>query len=185
MGDLPRLMQRLEGECINKTLGYEVHRHVHLMGGLADFAKVHPPDLVTEVLTAVRESMLEEGYMSSMEMHSSGPVPIEEWFDEETQELPEFQAWDDVNGGWLIPEEVIKARAVEIDWVHKNKVYEKRTIAEAKAKGAEIIPLLWIDTNKGDDVRIKYRSRLVGIEKKRKNNGGVTNRTSTARCAVV
>ena len=43
-----------------------------------------------------------------------------------------------------------EARLLELDWIKKEKVYDYRTRAEAEKKGIKPIPLIWVDTNKGD-----------------------------------
>ena len=80
------------------------------------------------------------------------------------------QYWDDVNGGWLEPEFVQKARKEELDWVKKQGVY---TVVDEntcwKETGKAPITLKWVDTNKGDDEKKNYRSRLVVREIKAKS----------------
>jgi len=51
-----------------------------------------------------------------------------------------------------------------MDFFKKRGVYRKVLRIEAIKKGAKIIKLKWIDTNKGDTENPNYRSRLVGME---------------------
>eukprot|EP00971_Amphidinium_carterae_P171872 3407596-Amphidinium_carterae.1 len=37
----------------------------------------------------------------------------------------EFAFWDDVHGGWLNKEGVLAARRLELDYMHKHRIYEK------------------------------------------------------------
>ena len=168
MTSLPELANILEGECSNQKPGREWHQHIHLIGGIARKAQVHPPRMVRAVLKALKTAMQREGHVSSVECHSSGPVPIEPSIPDEL-----WAAWDDVNGGPLKPDKVKTARKAELEWLHEQQVYTQRTIAEAKeVTGKPPIKLLWIDTNKGDDQREHYRSRLVVREVRSKGEEG-------------
>ena len=81
--------------------------------------------------------------------------------------------WDDVHGGWLDPAKVQEARKTELEWIHKQGVYEQRTIQERKeVTGLPPIRLLWIDINKGDNDHPNYRGRLVVREKRGKGESG-------------
>ena len=74
-------------------------------------------------------------------------------------------AWDDITGSELDAEKVAAARAEEIDYIHKMKLYEKVTIDGCyKKTGKGPISVRWIDINKGDAQSPNYRSRLVARE---------------------
>ena len=74
-------------------------------------------------------------------------------------------AWDDVSGAELDPAAVKKARAEEIDYVHKMSLYTKVPVEECcKKTGRAPITVRWIDINKGDKKDPNYRSRLVARE---------------------
>ena len=45
----------------------------------------------------------------------------------------------------------MKREKVELDWLHRHGVYVQHQASERT--GAKPIRLLWIDTNKGDDVK--------------------------------
>ena len=79
----------------------------------------------------------------------------------------ERHCWDDVKGGWLPLAEVEKARRLEMQYIHDMKLYKKVSKAEAVKKNKVIIPVKWVDTNKGTDQAPVYRSRLVAKEIKR------------------
>eukprot|EP00959_Pyramimonas_sp_CCMP1952_P201814 4220142-Pyramimonas_sp.AAC.1 len=81
--------------------------------------------------------------------------------------------WDDVNGGWLDPVMVREARKCEVDWLRRQEVHEKRPLQECReVTRANPIKLFWIDTNKGDNERSNYRSRIVVREKRGKGEEG-------------
>ena len=71
-----------------------------------------------------------------------------------------FSFRDDVNGGWLKTDKVDEAREVESDLLHNRGGYVSawnlRVLGEHRSKP---IRRLWIDTNKGGDVKENYRSR--------------------------
>ena len=78
-----------------------------------------------------------------------------------------LQAWDDVTGKDLDPARVVEARNEEVAYIHKSNLYTKVPRAKAKALGAKVISVRWIDINKGDTDCPNYRSRLVAREIKR------------------
>ena len=76
---------------------------------------------------------------------------------------------DHVNGGYLDPVKVRKARDEEMEFVHKYKIYEK--VSLKSSKGKKIIRVRWVDTNKGaGKEEDNYRSRLVAMEINRSPN---------------
>ena len=86
---------------------------------------------------------------------------IVEEFEEETLEV----AWDGVSGAELDPKLVKKARAEEVEYVHKMNLYDKVPTSECYQKtGRAPIIVRWIVINKGDKQQPNYRSRLVARE---------------------
>ena len=84
----------------------------------------------------------------------------EENIDEELE-----TAWDDVSGAALDPSEVKRARAEEVAYIRKMKLYNKVPIEECYAKtGNGSFFVRWIDISKGDSLNPNYRSRLVARE---------------------
>ena len=153
-----RLASLLKGECTNQQ-GKDWHRHIHLIGGIARQAAQYPPKLVRAVLKCLRQQLTESGELSSAEANVSGPVPEEPFID--PQQFEEWY-WDDVNGGWLDSEKVKEARKLEMEYLKKQAVYEKRPMSEAlKVTGRRPIPVRWLDTDKGDPTKPNFRSRLV------------------------
>ena len=74
-------------------------------------------------------------------------------------------AWDDVSGAELDPKKVKKARAEELEYVHKMRLYDKVHMSQCyKRTGTSPIAARWIDINKGDVQTPNYRSRLVARE---------------------
>ena len=51
---------------------------------------------------------------------------------------------------------------VELDWIHEQGVYTKVSLQTCYDEtGKNPITLKWVDTNRGDDVNEKHRSRVV------------------------
>ena len=73
-------------------------------------------------------------------------------------------AWDDVNHKILDPNLVKAARAEEMKYINDKRVWTKMNKEDTIKKGYKIVDTRWIDTDKGDETRPNYRSRLVGKE---------------------
>ena len=75
---------------------------------------------------------------------------------------------DDVKGGSLDPAEVLKARAEEMSYISKHKLYDKvpRSLCYEKT-GKAPIRSGWVDTNKGTSKEPNFRSRWVAKEYRR------------------
>ena len=98
--NMPELAELLRGVC-TATTGEDWHRHVSLVGGKARFSAIYPPALVEAILGALRHRLREQGDISELEAAVAGPIPEEPALPE--GEWQEF--WDDVHGGYLVPEE--------------------------------------------------------------------------------
>ena len=85
--------------------------------------------------------------------HDTTPLGNTEWI-----------ATDDVKGGPLDPDGVRAARALEMKFVKDREIYEYHQLQPGDPRPAG---LKWIDTNKGDDLRAKLRSRIVSMEFRR------------------
>ncbi len=72
----------------------------------------------------------------------------------------EYEAFDDVTGGQLDASEVNATRMLETQFFRRMKVYSKMRRKDVP-KSQRVIPVRWVDINKGDDSRRDYRSRLV------------------------
>ena len=66
-----------------------------------------------------------------------------------------------MNGGWLDKAKVEAARKEELDWILRQKVFEKVPITQVDGR---LLTLKWVDTRKSDG---RYRSRLVVREIKK------------------
>ena len=147
-----------------------MHRHVVLLGGIAVQSAAYPPKLVKAVLKGLKEQLLEDGELSAVDLRFGGPNPTSPTFEvQDDNEASMFhqvveKVYDSVSGEELPAELVKKARDEEIEWVRKIQLYDKVPRAEAKARGAKIITVRWVDHNKGDPDKYNVRSRLVARE---------------------
>ena len=94
---------------------------------------------------------------------------FEGWFPEQKDEEDRIYV-DDITGVQLPTDKVLEARQEELQWIHRQKIYEKRTLDECWAvTGKAPITLKWIDRNKGDSLHPNFRSRLVVREVKKQH----------------
>eukprot|EP00971_Amphidinium_carterae_P000257 5431-Amphidinium_carterae.1 len=160
----PRLARVLAGKCANfKADAQDWHRHVLLLGGRARAAQCYPPLLVRAILESIKASILERSSLSALELKEGGPIADRK---EVTEDLDYREYWDDVNGGYLDPKLTHEARMLELQWVQSEKVYSYVTAEEASMYD-RAIPLIWVDTNKGDKANPFVRSRLCVRENKK------------------
>ena len=76
--------------------------------------------------------------------------------------------YDDISGKPLDWNLVKQAREEEMFEVKKHKVYEKVPLTMCyEETGKNPIGVRWVDINKGDEVHVEYRSRLVAQELKK------------------
>ena len=93
-----------------------------------------------------------DGELTALNTLVSGAVPDADLIEGEVKEEYGMLYWDSVNGGWLEPKEVERARQEELDWIHRRKIYRIVPRAQAKARGCRVIGTKWIDVNKGDSL---------------------------------
>ena len=74
--------------------------------------------------------------------------------------------FDDISGEELPADLVAAARQEEISWVRSIGLYEKVPRSVALSRGFNVLPVRWVDVNKGDKNNYKVRSRIVGKELK-------------------
>jgi len=167
------LADLLEGICANKQKdARKWHRHVQLVGGLARGAQCYTPELVGAILSTIKSRLKDDSELNELEMKTSGPSPHEpDWFNDWQVEEEYEDFFDTVNGGFLEPVLVKKARAEELTWVRGEKIFDEEMVswetAKQRMKGVPPISVKWVDTNKGDDGMPNYRSRLVAREIKK------------------
>ena len=146
-------------ECLHVSCDRS-HEHITLIGNLANRCNRYPPLLVDRVLRALRRELISRGTLSEFEAGGSTVEERDPW-----EEYIEAY-WDEVTGEEFDTNLVEKARAEEVEYMHKLKVYEGCPLEEATAAGCVPIPVRWVDMNKGDRDTMKIRSRAVTQETK-------------------
>ncbi len=172
------------GECSRRAGG----RHAVAAGRIAREAAAYPFRLCRAILQGCRNQLFRDGKLKAgihglqgvfeedcilYVDHATGEVlegedavAAERVFTVQRQAHESFR--DSVTGQPLRAELVRAARKLEMEYFETKGVWEKRPRSEALAKtGRAPITIRWIDTNKGDDDRPNYRSRLVAREIRR------------------
>ena len=126
----------------------------------------------SDVCSAVQTGLLQETHWKQAGLRKLVDVGPEthmarDHVEEEEDDTTWLQAWDDVSGQELDPKEVRRARTKEMGYVAEKEVWKVIPRAEAEQRGWRIISTRWVDINKGDTEKPKYRSRLVAKEFKR------------------
>lgn len=149
MTNAEEIAEQLQGVCENQLKGKEIHRHVHLIGGnRSKMAQVYTKELVEAILTGLKNQLMKDHKLNSVESQISGPSPDDK--------MAEFI--DDTTGSILDPALVRAARAEELDWLRREQVYQRVPRSTCQSKP---LPMKWIDINKTDNINPKIRSRLV------------------------
>ena len=166
------IAQRLRRECPNRGADKSMHhQHVKLEGGsLCKNAQVYPRTFCRTIC----EGIAAQRRMDSMNLVAMGAMSVEELMSMGHDDLHEdhmsdskYEAYDDVSNEPLIFKLVQSARKEELEYFKTMKVYEYATVDECrKVTGKAPIGTRWIDTNKGDQAKPNYRSRLVAKEYK-------------------
>ena len=117
----PEIAEALRGVSSSFVSKQPWPRQLCLVNGRAVAARMFPPLLVGVVLRALAKQLAQGDSLSTMEILTAGPVPEERVIGDG----PWWRSWDDVNGGYLKPDKVLAARAVELGWVPAPSVHEK------------------------------------------------------------
>ena len=136
-----------------------------LINGRANHAQVYPRALCRTVCEGVAAqkkadscNLVMMDVMTLAEIHDLGSDMLHENHED-------MEAFDDVTNEPLVPKLVLAARAEELKYFQEMGVHEYATLDECfQATGKMPIGTRWIDINKGDSVKVNYRSRLVAKE---------------------
>lgn len=181
-GQVCGLARRPTGFMINSSSIFEnlsqrcngQHGHVPLIGGnVTAQAAAYPQGIVDAILKGLKKELQNAGRLQAME--DGGPT-----IDEPEPDAPLRSAyWDEITGVSLDAEQVHKARLAEVAYMHKLNVYTEATMAECLADGCTLIPMRWIDINKGDAEQVNIRSRAVLQETRKRSNLGPNDVAAT------
>ena len=159
----PAVACRLQRRCDNS------HEHKNLLDGRAKFAQEYTEELCDAMLEGIKE----EKEMREMGLSAIGAIreedinkKKEDVFKGEYEEDGQWmECWDEVTGKSLDPKLVMKARAEEMGYFCRMRVYTRVPRAQAFARtGRKPIRVKWVDVNKGSEEEPNYRSRLVAAE---------------------
>ena len=165
------LAEALYRRCSNIS-GPPFHRHIVMNGGIAKMASAYAPELVNTVLRALRQQMLNDGWISELELQFAGPSPSEPVFDLKENAANHWaDEFDDHTGAQLPGELAHKGKMEDVRWVKEIGLNKNISSAEAKSRGIAIVPFRWVVTDKGDPNRPNVRCRLVGRELRAKTKG--------------
>ena len=153
--NMPSIASALDRRCS------EDHRHVMLLSGKAKAAAQYTNHVCSAIVQGLQVHI---EYAGQVAEHGAFAVECGELgnVEEEEEHIPfafDDSGWcqDDVRGGSLPMDLVREGRRTEIEGFTSRRVYVLRPRYEAKAKGARVVGVRWVDTQKGD----KVRSRLV------------------------
>ena len=167
------LAEALEKRCSNSN-ETPFHRHIVLNGGLAKMAATYAPELVNKVLRGLRQQMLDDGWISELELQFAGPSPSEPVFDLKDESATWWvDEFDDLAGAQLPRNLVHAGKIEEIRWVKEIGLFKKISGAEAKRRGIAVVPIKLVETDKRDANRPKVRCRLVEREFRARTKGAL------------
>merc|ERR1712194_858431 len=140
------------------------HQHAHMLDGASRPTERYPPRLVKVILQTLRRHMrVHAGLtLNAVEVtvgpHIDEDVP-EISFDETSPSADHYR--DQYTGLPLDVDGVRSARKSEIEFAVKLGAWEARPRQESYDRmGRAPFGTRWIDSNKGDEERQEYRSRL-------------------------
>ena len=122
------------------------------------------------------ERLMREALREHMRENPEMELAVD-WIREITEVVVQYlgdeeNAFDDVHGGTLPAEKVIEARDEEVTYMVGRDIWTEKPVAECWEKtGKPPVSIRWVDTNKGDDQKRNYRSRMVVKEFKGKYKG--------------
>ncbi len=176
MSNAPRLLEKLTkrcagqgGQCSRPNGG----RHVTASGRVAKDAARYTDALCKAIVHGMVDEMQWRG------IWRRGEVGLHAVTDEDSAaqmaEGCSGRFRDDITGQLLRDDLVREARAKELQYFCDKGVWVKRPKSEARQKtGRGAISVRWVDVNKGDDLRPRYRSRLVARQLKAHDKSGAS-----------
>ena len=126
-----------------------------------------PPE---DTMKEIRDFVMSQHVQETCSVHEAEKLWSKESSDVRdlcTMIHPDSEVWDDVKGGWLPAEAVKEARREEMRFVRDAPLYRKVSRSVPFEKNMKIIPVRWVDTNKGTEEKPQFRSRIVAMEFKK------------------
>ena len=171
------IAQQFQRRCPN-TANQVIHKHIVLEDGRTRKAQIYPREVCRAICEGLQKQIQADtmGQFLLLEIDSKNATSdslmnVAEELKAKYQiveepENPELDiVWDDVSGAELVPAGVKKARAEEVEYIRKIRLYEKVLVEQCYQRIDKApITIRWIDINKGDVQSPNYRSRLVARE---------------------
>ena len=150
-------------------------RHRHCEGIRARDAAIHPRDLCRTMLKGVSAQMKADNLLKpgcyGVQVPDDDAAVLNEIYGPAQGYSGKYR--DDLTGQVLRDDLVKQARAKELAYFHSKGVWIKVPKQEARAKtGRPPISVRWVDVNKGDEIALNYRSRLVARQMKAMDSSG-------------
>ena len=159
---------RLDRQCSAEHK--RLHKHLPLIGcRMTRPAQIYPAELCQAVAEGIRsQKMVDQPNLCGMDLMDLG-IGDNEFgavdYCHDPEDAAIWEAWDDVTGKALKPDLVREARADEIGYVDKMRVYDVVSVGDCwRMTGRAPIRSRWVDISKGDDLKPRYRSRWVAQE---------------------
>ena len=180
MSNAEEVLKALERRC--QGVGRECSRaqggvHALCSGAIAQDCARYPPKLCRAILKGMGNQMRRAGILKP---GCQGLMAVDDEDIDAQERCGPAQGYsgqfrDDLSGQVLKDDLVAEARAKEMAYFQQKGVWQKKPRAEAKrVTGKGAVSVRWVDTNKGDDIMPKYRSRLVARQIKALDKSGDT-----------
>ena len=180
LSNAPRLLDHLRrrcegrgGDCSRPKRG----KHVMCEGRIARDAARYSKGLCKAIIKGMISEMRQCGISRPGEVGLNAVTDDAE--DERQMSGPEQgfsgKYRDDITGQVLMDVLVQEARAKELKYFHDKGVWAKCPKDEARRRtGRKAISVRWVDVNKGDNIKPRYRSRLVARQLKAQDRSGAS-----------
>ena len=189
MSNSPAILRRLGRQCRGTGGWCSAYNMAHAVcvKSTAKAAAIYPLRLCRNILEGLREQLKEGGWIKdgAVGLHAAEEedVRLEEYLGElaplqtqqhqhdptATEATRRPKVFDAITGYELDEELVGKARTTELEFVASKEIWELCPEQECwDNTGKPPISVRWVDTNKGDDVNVAIRSRLVAREIRKK-----------------
>ena len=107
--------------------------------------------------------MLDDGWISELELQFAGPSPSEPVFDLKDESATQWaDEFDGHTGAQLSGDLVHAGKMEEVRWVKEIGLYKKISRAETKRRGITVVPIRWVVTDKGRPKQTESEMQTCG-----------------------
>lgn len=142
MSDSQEILREVSKRCDR------AHEHQRLTGSRTGPSGRYPEELCRPICVGLIKEMRNQTMQINKRLDIDGAVQSLKGL-EETGDPDMKDAWDDLTDEELDANEVQKARAKEMSYIHEKKVWEVIPHEEAVKNGWKIVKTRWIDIGKG------------------------------------